>query len=120
MEATYLEQDCVFTHEGRSYESGGAVVTPDFAIGYTKFSRDETLVNGRRYAPMNGTPVEILNWHGDQVLGSGWIVRSWRRFSYLSTFQYQIQACINGVWYTGRTSGNWMIWKGFYSKTLNK
>lgn len=118
MEATYIEENCTITHEGKSYSADGAVVTSEYVIGYTKFSRDETRVNGRMIAPMNGTPVEITDWHGNKI-GSGWITRSWRRFSYISIFQYQIQAMINGVWYTGRSAGSGMIWKAKRSKTLN-
>jgi hypothetical protein len=92
---TYIEEDCTFTHEGRTFEAGGAVVTPDFAIGYVRDLK------------------AITNWHGDQVLGNITAVKSWRTSrSYVSDRQYQITARISGVLYTGRSGGSGMIWRG--------
>lgn len=50
-QASYVESDCTVTHEGHSFESGGAVVTDQWIIGY--LYRDERT---------------IKNWHGDTVL----------------------------------------------------
>jgi len=55
--STYVEQDCTFEHEGRQFESGGAEITPTYAIGYVcaRSQSDKTLV--------------LKNWHGDRELG---------------------------------------------------
>lgn len=46
---TTVERDCVFEHQGRKFESGGAFVSPDFLIAYPG-------ANG------------VLNdWHGRQI-----------------------------------------------------
>lgn len=89
----YVETGCVFEHDGRSFESGGAVVTAERAIAY----------------PAAGG---ILNdWHG-RPLGAWRATSSWRVNSYMGTRMYQIQARINGVLYTGRGFGEGCIWTG--------
>ena len=96
----YVEQDCTFTHEGRAFTSGGAVVTPDRAIGYL----GERQPDGSR---------SMNDWHGN-ILGSARVVGSWRlpRNCWISDRMYQIEATINGVVYTGRGCGSGMIWRG--------
>lgn len=45
---TYVETDCTFTHRGRAFEAGGAVVTTEYAIGYVQMadsSRDVGITN---------------------------------------------------------------------------
>jgi hypothetical protein len=91
----YVEQDCIVTHEGRSYEAGGAVVTDQYVVGYT--TNDMT---------------GITTWHGEH-LGTARVVSSWAQpNSWIGSRQYQVQATINGTRYSGRTMGGGMIWRG--------
>lgn len=101
----YVEQDCTITHNGKTYESGGAVITPDYAIGYFGSERTGELVRDRRYF--------VTDWHGKE-LGSARITARWRMpYNCMVTSHYlQVEATINGVKYTGRTAGESMIWKG--------
>jgi hypothetical protein len=94
----YVEQNCVITHEGREFESGGAVVTPYYVIAYVK----DVLNN----------IVTLTDWHGNE-LGHGRVKAYWATpRSYISSRCYQIDGTINGVTYTGRSAGVGMIWKG--------
>ena len=99
---TYVEQDCTFTHEGRTFEAGGAVVTPEYAIGYVKSMFIEDEYN-------HWATGLITDWHG-LFLGSILYAKVFRAPSMIR--MYQVEATINGVKYTGRTQGNSMIWKG--------
>jgi len=97
----FIEADCTFTHEGRTYEAGGSVVTADYAVAYV------TVTNERL-----GCVVEITDWHG-RMLGHGVITAVWHTpRSYTSSRMMQIRAVIDGVAYTGRSAGNGMIWRG--------
>jgi hypothetical protein len=88
----------VFEHDGRSFEAGGAVMTPDHAVGYVR----GTVAGGA-----------VVNWHGDKELGQIVRVKSWPTpRSYVSSRMYQITARIDGALYTGRNSGEGMIWRG--------
>ena len=94
MEA-FVERDCAFEFEGKTFEAGGAVVTAQHAIGY-----------------LSDDMREIRTWHGDR-LGVARVVRSWpMRHSWVSSRQYQVEATINGRTYTGRTMGAGMLWRG--------
>lgn len=90
-----IEQDCTIELGGRAYTSGGAVLTADYAIGY-----------------MSGDMSELTTWHGVRM-GRARVVASWRTpRSYVSSRQYQVECHILGKWYTGRTVGGNMIWRG--------
>ena len=103
--STYIETDCTITHEGRTFDASGAVVTPEAAIAYVG-----ALVNvnphGTSMRITNGTRA-LNDWHGNQI-GTCYISRSWRVFSYLGSHMNQIYARINGVDYTGRGFGEGM------------
>jgi hypothetical protein len=95
----YVERDCVFSANGHSFESGGAVVTPDVAIGYLTSAEPGKLV--------------VTNWHGDRVLGNAYIVAKWRTpTSVYSEWMHQVEVVIDGRTYTGRSNGVGMVWKG--------
>jgi hypothetical protein len=99
IEATYVETDCIVTHEGKSHEAGGAIVTPHFAIGYVRV--------------IQGQGVELQSWSGKKKLGDGRIVSSWRTpHSFISDRMYQIEFSIAGVPYTGRSAGDGHVWRG--------
>ena len=89
----YVEADCVFVHEGRSFEAGGAVVTPDLVLAYP------------------GAGGVLADWHGEK-LGTWRAVASWPVRSYMGSRMYQIEARVNGTTYTGRGFGEGMIYKG--------
>jgi hypothetical protein len=90
----YVEKDCIFTFEGKEFESGGAVITPDYIVAY---------------------PVDdgkLADWHGN-IIGAFRIVSKWRTpRSYVSSHMRQIEALVDGVYYTGRGTGKGMLYKG--------
>jgi len=87
----YIEQDCTFTHEGRSFTAGGAVVTADRVIAYC-----------------NDDMTTLTTWHGEHlgdIIASMW----WFAPGWTGTRMYQITARINGKLWTGRTQGSSMV-----------
>ena len=99
-EETYVEADCTIEHEGRRFTAGGAVVTPEHAIGYLEHPVEA------------GGPLAITSWHG-RWLGTARIVRGWRTpLSHVSGEMYQVEATIGGIVYTGRCAGIGMLWNG--------
>lgn len=104
----YVEQDCTIEHEGRTFEAGGAVVTDQYAIGYVKDNEDTKYVN------VWANRGNITDWHGNFL---GGITRSksfkqWNPSAGYYITMHQITARIDGIYYTGRSQGNGMIWKG--------
>lgn len=94
---TYVETGCTITHEGRTFEAGGAVVTPDYVIAYLS---------------LDGTRYHITDWHG-QHLANARITATWRTpHSWLSDTMHQVEATIDGITYTGRSGGAGLIWRG--------
>ena len=81
-----------FVHEGKEYASGGAFISPTYAVGYPK---GETLTD------WIGKPIGTVHYT------SSWPVRS-----YIGSRMHQMEATIGGVVYTGRTFGEGMLWKG--------
>src|SRR5262245_10359732 len=91
---TYTETDCTFEFNGQTFEAGGAVVTPERIVAY-----------------LDGGCL-LTDWHG-KVIGSYRVTSSWATpRSYVSSRQYQIEAVVDGVTYTGRSAGVGMIVKG--------
>jgi hypothetical protein len=84
--ADYIERDCTFEHEGRKFESGGAVVTDTILIAYPR----EHGVLG--------------DWHG-AAIGTWRTLSSWPVRSYIGSRMYSIEAFVNGVRYVGRGFG---------------
>jgi hypothetical protein len=90
----YIEKECTVTHEGRTFEAGGAVVTPGRIVAY--LGRDGVLTD----------------WHG-KPLGNYRITASWSTpHSFVSDTMHQVYATVDGVTYTGRSAGVSMIFKG--------
>lgn len=94
----YIEKDCIFTHEGKTFSSGGAYVAPNYLIAYP--AKDGAL----------------HNWHG-KILGSWRAVSSWLVRSYYGPRMYQIEATVNGITYTGRGFGEGMLFRGRAKKS---
>ena len=95
----WVEPDTFFEHKGRRYEAGGAVITPDWAVGYL------------------GKKGVLTDWHGNSI-GTYKIVSSWPTpQSFVSSRMYQVEAVVDDVVYTGRSAGEGMIFKGKRKKT---
>jgi hypothetical protein len=95
---SYIEKDCTVTHKGRSFEAGGAVVTPNHIVAY--LAKDGALTD----------------WHG-KPLGTYRIVATWRTpRSYVSTTMHAVHARVDGVVYKGRSAGVGMVFCGKRSK----
>lgn len=95
----YVEKNCVFEHEGRKFESVGAVVTDDYLIGYPAD---------------NGV---LKDWHGNyigtySVIGTRRAVffghQSWQG----STYYYMRATTNDGRFYSLRGFGKSMIARG--------
>lgn len=86
----YIEQDCTFTHESKSFTSGGAFVTASYLIAYPQ---------------ANGV---LGDWHGNSI-GTWRVLSSWRIRSFVSDHMYSIEARVQGVRYVGRGMGQGMI-----------
>lgn len=89
--ASYVEIDCIFEHAGRKFESGGAVITPDYIVCYPR------------------SDGKVCDWHGN-VLGEAFVLSSWHTpRSFLAARMYSFAVYIQGVRYVGRGAGNGMI-----------
>ena len=93
MEAPFVETDCTIHHEGMAFTSGRAFVSEHYIIGYCSDDMKR-----------------LQTWHGAD-LGPVKVVSSWRLplSCWLSDRMYQVEATVNGVVYTGRTTGGGMI-----------
>lgn len=91
----YIEKNCVFTGPGgRKYESGGAMVTNDRIVAYL------------------GKEGKLTNWHGKKI-GSYQVTSSWKNpRGIYSDRNYQVDATVGGVKYTGRSGGVGMAFTG--------
>ena len=111
LETPYVEQNCIFAHEGRDFENGGAVVTDDFVYAYPSakpFNQPTIKDNAERL----DTWYLLTDWHGNTI-GRIMFDSKWRTpNSFVSNVMFQATAVVNGVKYTGRTCGFSMIYKG--------
>lgn len=107
----YIERDCTFTHEGHTFESGGAAFNDAYLIAYPS---DEVTNHG--YA--------LKDWHGN-IIGT-WrkvsSVASWRMFgrggSYMGdTYYFMRGKLTDGREYALRGFGVGMVAKGKRVKT---
>jgi hypothetical protein len=87
--ASYIERDCIFEHDGRKFESGGAIVTDLFIVAYP------------------ATQGRLNDWHGNEI-GTWRVLSSWRVRSWIGERMYSIEARVNGVRYVGRGFGEGM------------
>lgn len=92
METPYIEKECTIEHEGQTFESGGAVITDSYVIGY-----------------MSSDMRQVTTWHGEVISENVRVTAKWPIRSYVSSHMYQVRAFINGKWFTGRTVGEGMI-----------
>jgi hypothetical protein len=87
--ASYVERDCTIEHEGRKFESGGAIVSDLFIVAYP------------------GDAGQLQDWHG-KVIGTWKALSSWKVSSWIGERMYSIEARVNGVRYVGRGFGKGM------------
>jgi hypothetical protein len=98
----FIERDCVITHEGRTFEAGGAAVTPEWALAYPD-------IPGGEYRGAFGA---MRDWHGNEI-GTCRVTARWKTpRSWVSSHMCQIEATIGGVKYTGRGAGSGSLWRG--------
>ena len=105
----YVETNCVIEHEGRKFEFGGAIVTPERIVAYVG-----PIIGGRGFEGRLGSEPpyrELRDWHGAK-LGTIRLTKSWRVRSYVGSRMYQAYATVDGVLYTGRTFGEGMSFTG--------
>ena len=89
----YIEKDCVFTHEGKSFESGGALVTDKHLIAYPSKDGD------------------LHDWHGNKI-GTYRVISERRVNSWQGTHYYYMRATVNGKRYSLRGFGEGMVATG--------
>lgn len=94
----YIEQDCTITHQGKSFEAGGAVITQDYLIAYP------------------GANGELHDWHGNKI-GTWKLISSrpamfFGHRSWMADRYCYMRARVNGVQYSLRGFGEGMIAKG--------
>jgi hypothetical protein len=90
----WVEPDCSIEFQGHKFESGGAVVAPDRIVAYP------------------GEGLALNDWHGNRI-GTWHLVATWKTpWSHVSSTMSQIEAYVNGVWYTGRGAGRGMVYFG--------
>jgi hypothetical protein len=96
---TYTEKNCVFEHEGKAFEAGGAYYDGRHAVGYV----------GELIEPAEPKPHSraLTNWAGERI-GTCYLASGWRVNSYIGSHMHQIYATIDGVKYTGRGFGEGM------------
>lgn len=91
----YIEQNTYFEVNGEQYWSGGAIVNDDICIGY-----------------LGKDGYTLTNWAGDR-LGDYAIKSTWKTpKSYVSSKMHQVEVCVFGKIYTGRSAGIGMLFKG--------
>ncbi len=96
---TFVEQDCTFTHEGKAFSSGGAVVTDDYLIAYI------------------GKFATVTDWHGNEI-GTYKVISSrpavfFGRRSWQGSTYYHMRAWLrDGRIFTLRGFGEGMVAKG--------
>lgn len=95
----YIEQNCIIEHQGRTFESGGAVVTDQYLIAYPAAAGI------------------LTDWHGAQigtysVISSRPAVFFGRRSWQGSTYYHMRATLANGARYSIRGFGVGMIARG--------
>ena len=114
MHDVYIETDCTVTHEGRTFEAGGAYVTPERICAYVG-----KVEGGRGFEGHLGSEPQyrtLTDWHGKRI-GTIRLTSSWPIRSFLAPRMYQAYATVKGVTYTGRTMGEGMVFNGKRTKS---
>lgn len=99
IETPYVETDCVITFEGRTYESGGAVVTDRYLTAYLAS-------DGRT----------VVTWKGEPI-GKARQTGKWRVNSDFGTHVHSYRVTLsNGAEYNARGFGEDMLLEGKRAK----
>jgi hypothetical protein len=94
----FVEQSCVINHNGRKFESGGAVVTTERIVAYL------------------GKSGVLTDWHGNS-LGSYRVVSTWKTpRSFMSSTMSAVHAYVGERVYKGRSAGEGMVFFGKLAK----
>lgn len=89
-QASYIESNCTIEHAGRTFESGGAIISEQFIIAYL------------------GKSSILTDWHGSPI-GQYRILSTWKTpRSYISSTMHSVECFVNGVRYVGRSAGEGM------------
>lgn len=91
---TYVETDCTIEVEGRTFESGGAMIEDNAIVAYL------------------GKDGVLTDWLGN-ALGTWRMVAMWKTpNSFVSSYMMQVEATVDGVVWTGRSVGVGMAYRG--------
>ena len=94
MSVPFVETDCTFDFQGRSFESGGA------------------FCDGARIVAYPGKDGILNDWHG-RPIGRWRATSTWRTpSSFVSPTMSSIVATVDGTVYVGRGAGEGMIFRG--------
>lgn len=98
MDIPFVEKDCTVNFQGRSFESGGAAVSDDYAIAYP---------DGKG---------NLNDWHGNKI-GTYWVVSSrpavfFGQHSWQGSRYFYMRGTIGARTYAFRGFGAGMIAKG--------
>jgi hypothetical protein len=106
----YVETDCKITHNGKEFESGGAVVSDTYLIGYIKGECEKF-----------GDKGCVTDWHGKKILGRYVVVSVWDTSrSYISSKMFAFHIVCDGKLYKGRGCGSGMAVKAKLSAKPTK
>jgi hypothetical protein len=75
----YIETDCTIEHQGRTFKSGGAAVTPDRCVAY-----------------LSSKGSALTDWHG-HIIGTYRVVSSWSVRGYITQRMLQVEATVDGI-----------------------
>ena len=99
IETPYVESDCTFTHEGQTFESGGAMVTDTHLVAY--LAKDD---------------VTVQTWKGEPI-GKARQTGKWRVDSHIGTYMHSYRVTLdNGAQYNARGFGKLMVLTGRRAK----
>ena len=98
MNNTFIESGCTVQHEGRTFEAGGAIVTPERLVAYP------------------GENGQLNDWHGNKI-GTYYVISSreavfFGHRSWIGSHYYFMRAKVGGKRYSLRGFGAGMVAMG--------